>query len=306
MAEQQTKAITIKELRNKFNIIGLAIIFYCALQFLFSYFKVDILMFSSSLLSEFSELAINTGYSIITLFLSLIIPFVVVKFVLKIEMSEIMHFDSIQWFSQIQYTCVSIAIYIFTMFLINVVLSHFAPTFISSFKMNEAFFSNDDIIRIAYSCYFILFLPFLIEFVFRGVILKCFSRFGAKFALIASSFVYMLFNIQSQYFLIYFILGLFFAYISLIHSSFISSYLAHAGLNILIVAMIYIPKNYIWLMGLASIVIYVLAVLTFYNIRSKQSRLNQTLSMKDCRYIMFSSWILVISLVILSLYKFFL
>ncbi len=287
-----------KELRKVLNKIGIGFIVYCFLvASLFLAYE-----YAMNTYAHYFDLfileSIDLSVEIISSLIIYILPFYLVTRLVKITKVKAFKVTKIKVNSLLAYTCMLISMYFFIIFMFSGLIAVFG---FETLTINPYFYSANLIISISYAIYFLLILPFLEEYIFRGVILQLTSKFGASFAMICTSLLYALFLLGRADFITSFVMGLLLALIAMMYQSALPTVMMRIGLNAMVLVSLYIPQEYSWIFGLLTIIVY--GYTFFYLIKNmhKQIVFKETLPKKMTWSAFFTSFLLMVAIILLIL-----
>ena len=115
-------------------------------------------------------------------------------------------------------------------------ITRLADLFFGSFgydidTMNDSVFGSTDSGTIIMYLYFCIIAPLTEELLYRGMLLRVFSRASQRFGIFASAFFFGVAHGNIQQFVLAFLFGIFLAHIDMKHNSIIPSIFAHIFLN---------------------------------------------------------------------------
>ena len=295
--------MSIKTLKRKFNFIGFAIILSVLIQYALTFGYTYLLENYPVYFEIYTKLALDTIFNVLLLVLTFAFPFMIAQFLLRIRFTELFKKSKIDVANRMGYVAIGISIYLIVNFIANALAMQFGFTMPAMVDLK--FQSNNMLSYILYLIYFILCIPLLEEYIFRGVLLRCFGLVGAKFAMIASAMVYTLMYLGKQEPVLSFVIGMFLAYVAMIDGSVWTVVAVRIGIHIIMIVGLFIPTEVGWIMGLLAAIIYAAAIYSIYSTRNHKAVLNESISLKEAWIYFFTSWCMVISLILLILRSFY-
>lgn len=117
-------------------------------------------------------------------------------------------------------------------------------------------------VMIVSACYACIVAPFTEELLYRGFVMKTFSKVSQRFGIFASAFFFGIMHGNTAQFILAFLVGIFMGYIDIKHNSLVPSVCVHFSLNLMSVIsgfMINYSEN-----GSAAMIIYNLALIAIF------------------------------------------
>lgn len=296
---EKPNRITDKDLKKQFNILGLAFILMTGF-FIAAYLGYEaILSNNPALIEGYNRVAIDAAAEALIISLAVLLPFFAARKLLKIQLKDVMGPVRIRLSSILSSASMGIALYLFFTFITNSIYYSFNPAMESITALNPAFTSNEWLVQVLYSLYFILILPFVEEYGFRGIVLRCTSSVGGLFGMLSSSFLYALCFLGQGNILVYFITGIFLSILSMVYHSIWPAYFVHLAINLIIVFGIFVPAELSWLLGIITVIVYAVSIYALFHSSAKKLVLKQSIPMKMAWKCFFTSWLMFFAIILL-------
>ena len=289
------KRITKRYAKTKFNTVGLCLSTYALLiLFVPLIFRKYLEVYHPYILAT-PFLYLDICLLMIVLFT--IFPFLIIRKSFEISFANIfrrtkMSLKEIQDEAIIFFLVSSFAIFISTSIASAIGKGGSLVYTIGSFKMEEYY--N----HFLYPIIFVLIVPVIEEYAFRGVLQKSLSRFGKYFALIVSSLIYSLAHGSVAEFIPSFVIAYYLGKISLISGSIRPCILIHMSFNLLLYLVSIIPNRYSLYVVIFLAVLYIAGIIKL--LRFKHSTISFKYK-KESFYIFkifFLSFSVIISLIL--------
>lgn len=188
MAQEQ-KTITRRYAKRKFNTVGLALILYCLCVLVMPIFIKQLLTIKLAQISQNENLYIGIYYMIILI--GTVLPFSLISKSFDVSFKDYFKKTSISTKEIIIEFIVFFTIASISIFAMYGIANYFSIQMNLIFNIgtvtSETHFDNP-----IYAVLFILACPFVEEIAYRGCLVKSFSRFGKKFAIVTSAVIYAL------------------------------------------------------------------------------------------------------------------
>lgn len=127
---------------------------------------------------------------------------------------------------------------------------------------------NTVIKNILYLLRNVILMPICYEYMFRGIIQRQLGHYDRYFGILGSAFLYMLAQSVVMQAIPSFFVGWYLAYITLHYHSIRPAIRIHIGLSFFLWLMESLPGNYLWLLTILIILVYVIIILSFFQSRS--------------------------------------
>lgn len=268
--EQTNNVLTTKKIRLNFNGIGLAFIimiaFWIASAYLYDYGLENYGFY----LQDYDMATVNTAIGVAVKTLSLFLPFFFLGLLLKIQFKEVFRPTGHSLRGYFSFFCLGIAVYLF--------LTFFSTTFYMVFHVNwlqgnladQAFQTGNLFVKGLDIFYFMILVPVVEEFVFRGVILKTVSKLGGIFGLVCSSLLYAVYGFGRSDLILVLGVGIFLSLLAMVYQSIFPSIVAHIGINAILLYSLFIPNGYTWILGIIAVIVYAFTLYGIYRNRSRR------------------------------------
>jgi len=298
---EQPARINPRKLHGLFNILGATLIFVVLLSFGLEYAYPYLFQYFESYLVGYDRVFIQTMYEIASKVIAFFVPFFFCRRLLEVTTRDLYRRTYLSPFHQLVFASQAISIYLFFTFVMNSIVFAIYPEAMQTVELHPALQNGNLALNALYLFYFIIVIPFLDEYAFRGVILRCTSWVGGSFGLVISAIFYMLFYIGQSNMLVSFMLGAYLSLIAMMHRSIWPSFVAHIAVNLTIVLSIFLPAQFGWIFGLIAVMAYGISVYALMIYRKNRLVLKQELSMKRIWRYFITSWIMLLAIVVLIL-----
>lgn len=299
MERLESRVLTPQDLRKQFNSLGLCLILAVVIAFGLQFG----ITFAESIfiqnMSQFNRVAINMIYEILIAVILFFVPFLVLQKTVKIKFNELIKPFSWKISAVISQIAMGIAIYLFLTFITNSVYYTLNFAMVSVTNIHPAFLESNIFINISYVIYFVLFLPLIEEYIFRGIILRMLSYVGATFGMIATSIIFALCFFGQTSVIVNFGISLFLCLITMMHQTIWPSYIVRIAIQCTIVAGVYLPMHLGWLFGVIAVIVYTISIYAAYLYRNRKIVLNQSVPIKEAWTCFFTSWVLDFAIILL-------
>lgn len=166
------------------------------------------------------------------------------------------------------YTCLlisGISIIIFLIQYLSIYFPSYVDVYVGIIYPIGLFFKNIDFNNYLFLFLFIIVGPFFDELIFRGVLLRFLSRFGYKFALITTTFIYTLFQQNISAILMAIFISYILSKLTLRYRSVQVAIVIHILLNAFFALFILVPKRFYFIVVLIIILVYILSIFGLVN-----------------------------------------
>ncbi len=296
---EQSEKIIRKKLRNQFNLIGLGLLIMGTLIFGLQMENKLLLEKLDAFFQTLNPLAISLGLEIAEKFIVCLAPFLLVRLLLKIRFKELFSIARLNLSALISWACGGIAFYLFLTFLFSSVAYALNPNLLLSETIHPVFHSSEPWLIVLYLFYFLVLVPFLEEYVFRGVILRCTSWAGGTFGMISSSLLYMLVYWDQGYPLVILFLGMYLSLQAMVYRSIWPSFITHFAINAMIVIGLLLPIQYSWIFGVLTVAAYAVSMYALSVNRNKKLLWHHSVAAGTAWRSFFTSWLLILAIILL-------
>ena len=297
----QPARINPRKLHGLFNILGITLIFVVLLSFGLEYAYPYLYQHFESYLIGYDRVFIQTVYEIASKIIAFFIPFFCCRKFLEVTGRDLYRRTYLSPFLQLTFASQAISIYLFFTFVVNGIIFTIYPESMHNAQLHPAIQGSNPGLSVLYLFYFIVVIPFLEEYAFRGVILRCTSWVGGPFGLVVSAILYMSFYIGQSSMLVTLMLGGYLSLIAMMHRSIWPSFVAHVAVNLMIVLSIFLPAQFGWIFGLIAALAYGISVYSLMKYRKNRLVLKQELKMNRIWRYFITSWVMLLAIIILIL-----
>jgi membrane protease YdiL (CAAX protease family) len=245
-----------KHMHFQFNLIGFAFLCLCAVGAAGHFFKEAVWMQYHDVIDIFAYGFVDNLYQIAIKFIQSFVPFFLVSFLLKIKNRQIWSKAKIKPLNQFALIFLGLAVYLILSAATSGLITLLTSKNVGVASIPSSLVSNFLEVQWTYLFYVIVLCPLAEEYIYRGVVLQCFARYGNRFAIVASSFLFALSFGRLQTALPGFFLGMFLAVITLYYQSIRPVLWIRVGVAILSVAEMLIPLSQVWIFGVICLVSY--------------------------------------------------
>ena len=271
-------------MHTQFNLIGIAFLCLCAIGAAGHFFKDFIWLQYRDVIDIFAYGFIDNLYQIAVKFVQSFAPFFLVSIVLKIKNTHIWSKPKISPLNQFALIFLGLAVYLILSAATSGLITLATSKNVGVASIPSSLMSNFLEVQWTYLIYVILLCPLVEEYIYRGVVLQCFARYGNRFAVVASSFLFALSFGRLQTALPGFFLGMFLSVIALYYQSIRPVLWIRIGVAILSVAEMLIPLSQVWIFGVICLVSYGVSLIFLfvnrYNRLVLKSDIDELLSIK--------------------------
>ena len=245
-----------KHMHFQFNLIGFAFLCLCAVGAAGHFFKEAVWMQYHDVIDIFAYGFVDNLYQIAIKLIQSFVPFFLVSFLLKIKNRQIWSKAKIKPLNQFALIFLGLAVYLILSAATSGLITLLTSKNVGVASIPSSLVSNFLEVQWTYLFYVIVLCPLAEEYIYRGVVLQCFARYGNRFAIVASSFLFALSFGRLQTALPGFFLGMFLAVIALYYQSIRPVLWIRVGVAILSVAEMLIPLSQVWIFGVICLVSY--------------------------------------------------
>ncbi|MBQ9328804.1 MAG: CPBP family intramembrane metalloprotease [Solobacterium sp.] len=259
--------ITTKQAKKQVNHFGRALLLYILLFMALRYGMPYISEYAPFMLFGMDpELAMLVYSSVLMLFLALI-PFNIASLFLKLNIRDYLKNPRLRSDRVFALNCIGIVITLTvtsmsTLFYFFFHTQGTAYSFLGNFSTNEAIYKN-----LAYFVFFVIVKPICDEYIFRGIIQRQLGHYGRYFGVLGSTVLYAIAQTNLVDAVPGFALGWFLALITLRYHSIRPAIQVHMAVSLVLFALNVIPGNYLWVVTVVILLIYILAGLFLFQKR---------------------------------------
>lgn len=288
-----------KHMHFQFNMIGIAFLCLSVIGAAGHFFKDAFWIQYNDVIDIFAYGFVDNLYQIVVKLTQSFLPFFLVSLLIKTKNRQIWSKPKIKPLNQFALIFVGLAVYLILSAATSGLISLVTSKNVGVAAIPDSLKSNFLEVQWSYLLYVIVLCPIVEEYIYRGVVLQCFSRYGNFFAVIASSFLFALSFGRLQTALPGFFLGTFLALIALYYQSIRPVIWIRMGVAVLSVAEMLIPLSQVWIFGVICLVSYGITLIFLfvnrYNRLVLRSDADEWLAFK-----MFcTSWLLVLACVLM-------
>lgn len=293
-----------KHMHFQFNMIGAAFLALSLIGIASYYFKDFFWVKYRDVIDIFAFGFVDNLYLIATKVLQSLLPFVLLSLVLKVKNHQIWSKPKIRVLNQIALIFLGIAVYLILSAATSGLVSFLSSKNVGVAAIPDSLLSNFLEVQWTYLLYFVILCPILEEYIYRGVVLQCFARYGNFFALFASSFLFALSYGRLQTALPGFFLGMFLAVVALYYQSIRPVIWIRIGVAVLSIAEMLIPLSQVWIFGVICLVSYGISLIFLfvnrYNRLVLRSDIDEWFSLK----MFITSFVLMLSCAVMIVFTY--
>ncbi len=253
-----------KHMHFQFNMTGLAFLVLSIIGTASYYLKEYIWIYYQHVIDIFAVGFVDNLYLIATKTLQSIVPFFLLSLIVKVKNSQIFSKPKLRALNQIALIFLGIAVYLILSAGTSGLVSFLTSKNVGVAAIPESLLSNFLEVQWTYIFYFVILSPIVEEYIYRGVVLQCFARYGNYFAVLASSFLFALSYGRLQTALPGFFLGAFLAVIALYYQSVRPVIWIRIGVALLSLAEMIIPLSQVWIFGVICLVSYGISLIFLF------------------------------------------
>lgn len=284
-----------KHMHFQFNMVGLAFLCLSLIGAAGYFFKDALWSHYESFITIFAYGFVDNIYDILIKLTQSIVPFFLLSFVVNVKNHQIWSKPKIRALNQIALIFLGLAVYLILSAATSGLITAVTSKNVGVASIPSSLVSNFLEVQWTYLFYLIVLCPIVEEYIYRGVVLQCFARYGNRFAIVASSFLFALSFGRLQTALPGFFLGVFLAVIALYYQSILPVIWIRIGVSILSVAEMLIPLSQVWIFGVICLVSYGISLIFLfvnrYNRLVFRSEADEGFSAK----VFATSWLLVLA-----------
>ena len=267
MSEKAPVVITTKQAKGQINHFGRSLVIYIVL-FMAVHYGVPWISehYPAALMGMDADLA-SLCLSIILLVFVAAVPFGIAAKNLNLDIRSYLKNPRLRGDRILALSCIGIALNL-TVTSLSTLFYFFFHTrsisypFLGSFTTMEKVLSN-----IAYFVFFVVIEPICDEYIFRGIIQRQLGHYGRYFGVLGSAVLFAISRENLVAAIPAFFVGWYLSLITLRYHSILPSIQVHIALSMFLWILDIVPGNYLWLLTIFIIIVYILAGLFMFQKR---------------------------------------
>ena len=261
--------ITRRQARAQINHFGWPLALYMILFSLLRYGTVFLSKYSGKADPELFLLLSSIG---VYLFMALI-PFTIGAYFLRLDIRDYMHSPRLRIDRSLGLICIGIGIYLIVMS-VSTLFYFFFHTQAAGYAFIGQWGTPMSILKnILYFFLLVIIQPLCEEYIFRGIIQRQLGHYGRYFGVLGSAFLYMLVQMDMAQAVQAFIIGWYLSLITLRYHSIRPAITVHIALSLFLWILESMSGNFLWLVTIFMILIYIGATLFILQWRSDTSKI---------------------------------
>ena len=267
MANTDVKVITKKQAKKEIGVFGRALAFYLLLFLGFQIVTPYIYPYLPSVLKQYSVTTIELVLNILlTIFVTAVL-FRNVNYELNLNIKDYLKKPRIDFFQMLSITSIGIGIYFIATGVTSIFYfinpnNEIVNTFLGNFRTQEAILDN-----ILYFCLYVIIKPICDEYIFRGIIQRQLGHYGRYFGVLGSAFLYAIVQPNLMHAIPSFFVGWYMALVTLRYHSIRPGFVIHVYLHLFIWLLEIIPGNYLWVVSILIVLVYIIVAFSFFSRR---------------------------------------
>lgn len=245
-----------RKMKSTFNLIGLALLTSVLIKFLLDIVKKSYWVYYLENLNVFSYGFSDNIFSIISIILTYFIPFFFISIVLRKGRQTDVEKIDLTLLDYFGLAFTGISIYLLLSVMTSGLVFLLSTKSVGISQIPPSITSNYIEVFVSYLFYYILVVPLVEEYVFRGVILRNLGRYGQLFGLLSSSFFFALSFGRLQTALPGFFLGIFLGFLTILYKSIKPAIVCRIAIAVFSLIEMLIPLNRYWIFGVICIIVY--------------------------------------------------
>ena len=267
MASKTPVVITTKQAKRQINHFGRSLLIYVLLSVAVKYALIYTERYFPNVLNGMDAELANLYASIILLLFVTLVPFSISALALHLDIRDYLRNPRLRIDRVIALICIGIGLNLLVTS-ISTLFYFFFHTQSTEYAFLGNFSTNDNIIKnLVYLAYFVLVKPICDEYIFRGIIQRQLGHYGRYFGVLGSAFLYMIAQANLVDAIPAFVIGWYLSLITLRYHSIQPSIIVHISISLFLWGINVIPGNYLWLITLFIVLIYVFAGLFVFQKR---------------------------------------
>lgn len=256
------KMVSVRYAKNQFAVVGLSLIIYILTVlylplFLIAYFST---LNAQSIFNIFKIPQLFIGILYIIILLGTVMAFGILQYAEKIKFKEFASYCTIRLKDLFIYAIVFIAALFLAIFIISW-LNNFIPLGTVTNTFIGMPLSEKYLLTPLYFFLYVLVVPLVEEYAFRGVLLRILGRYGNYFALIIVSILFAVLHCSIASGFVAFFMSNMLIRITLKYHSIQPAIFLHVLFNLLFYAFEFVPAQYSFIITAVILVFYILAVI---------------------------------------------
>lgn len=299
MSEFAGKKLSQRTVKRNFTTIGLILILYVffvmILPYVFHYYLLETKSFI------LNDPILYYGIYFIDMVIGTLIPFFIMRKFSKIKLKKLVR--------KVNATFVDIFVQTIVFFVICVVLTYVSNVIFNRLGLNGQLiagigfsFEEADLNNVLYILMLLLVSPIMEEYAFRGVLLNSLSRYGKRFALIASATIFALAHNNFAEMIPAFAMGYMLGKTSLRYKSIQVPIVIHILFNIFIFGLCVMPLAIVKYMAYGLVAICILAFLLVISGRYEKINVQNSKNNLVASRIFYTRFTIVTTMILMIIY----
>lgn len=299
MSEFAGKKLSQRTVKRNFTTIGLILILYVffvmILPYVFHYYLLETKSFI------LNDPILYYGIYFIDMVIGTLIPFFIMRKFSKIKFKKLVR--------KVNATFVDIFVQTIVFFVICVVLTYVSNVIFNRLGLNGQLiagigfsFEEADLNNVLYILMLLLVSPIMEEYAFRGVLLNSLSRYGKRFALIASATIFALAHNNFAEMIPAFAMGYMLGKTSLRYKSIQVPIVIHILFNIFIFGLCVMPLAIVKYMAYGLVAICILAFLLVISGRYEKINVQNSKNNLVASRIFYTRFTIVTTMILMIIY----
>ncbi|MCR5230378.1 MAG: CPBP family intramembrane metalloprotease [Solobacterium sp.] len=261
------QVITTRQARKQINHFGRSLIIYVLVMMLMRYGFDFLSEKYPEVFMGFDPMVVELAMTIVLTILVAVIAFGISSRMLNLNIRDYLRNPRLRSDRVIALICIGIGINLIAVS-VSTLFYFFFHTESASFPFLGQFNTNLNIIKnILYVILFVFVKPVCDEYIFRGIIQRQLGHYGRYFGVLGSAVLYALAQLNLVDAVPCFFVGWYLSLITLRYHSIKPAVTVNVCLNLFLWAMNVIPGNYLWLITLFIVLIYISAALFIFQKR---------------------------------------
>ncbi|MEE3488833.1 MAG: CPBP family intramembrane glutamic endopeptidase [Bulleidia sp.] len=265
MAGKQPTVITKKQAKKQISHLGRSLVLYIALFSVLQYGVEHIKQFQPEFFENHDPDLIILSMSIVLTLFFTFVPFNLSAKALHLNIRDYLRKPKIHKEHYFVLCCAGIALNLIVTSLSSL-FYFFFHTQSGQYQFLGQFNTQANILRnIVYVIFFVLIKPVCDEYIFRGVIQRQLGHYGRYFGVLASAALYAIAQPNLVQALPAFFVGWYLSLITLRYHSILPAVNVHIVLALFLWLVDIFPGNYIWILSILIVIIYVMTGLFIFH-----------------------------------------
>ncbi len=267
MGKQAPVVITTKQAKKQINHFGRSLLIYVLLSVAVKYALIYTERYFPNVLNGVDPDLASLCASIILLLFVTLVPFTISSLFLHLDIRDYLKNPRLRIDRVLALICIGIGLNLLVTS-VSTLFYFFFHTQATEYPYLGDFSTNESILKnLVYVAYFVIIKPICDEYIFRGIIQRQLGHYGRYFGVIGSAFLYAIAQANLVDALPAFVVGWYLSLITLRYHSIQPAIIVHIALSLFLWGLNVIPGNYLWLITLFIVLIYIFAGLFVFQKR---------------------------------------